>query len=311
MNEALLNWTSTSIPKGALPWLSAMPALLLVLALFGSMVAFALRNWLRGPYRDTEMERRGLNWPLGIWLRRWFSWILKPVMALLLKTRLPATAVTTSALLFATAAGAAIAAGHMAMGGWLFLSSGVCDVLDGRIARTLDTASPAGAVLDSVVDRYVDGIVLLGLAWYYRTSWVLVAVVLALMGSLIVPYVRARSESLGVNLADVGLARRSERVIVLGLSMALSPLVEAALAPNDPQPSYRLAIIGILTVAVTSHVTVLQRLFFAQRSLRSAPAAARGVPEVGTPDDGATPSLLPQGQHGVALPHFPLRQGRH
>lgn len=278
MKEVLRSWAAGNLPSEALPWLSAAPALLLLLVILVSMAAFTLRNWLRVPYRDAEMERRGPNWPLGTWLRRWFSWLLIPAMALLLKTRVPAAAVTLSALAFASGAAAAVATGHMALGGWLFLGSGICDVLDGRVARQLDTASPAGAVLDSVIDRYVDGIVLLGLAWYYRTSWVLAAVLLALLGSLVVPYVRARSESLGVDLANVGLAPRSERVTILGLSLALSPVVEAALAPNDPHPSYRLAIIGILTIAVTSHITVLQRLFFAQRRLKPGSAVASRVP---------------------------------
>ena len=80
--------------------------------------------------------------------------------------------------------------------------------------------SPSGAALDSILDRYVESALIVGLAWYYRESWVLVACLLALTGSLLVPYVRARGESLGVRHGGRGvhaaagaraLARRRHR----------------------------------------------------------------------------------------------------
>ena len=75
---------------------------------------------------------------------------------LLHRSRLPPAAITTLSLLLASGAAAAIAAGRMALGGWLFILAGMCDFLDGRIARETQVASPSGAVLDSVTDRYVD-----------------------------------------------------------------------------------------------------------------------------------------------------------
>jgi putative flippase GtrA len=121
--------------------------------------------------------------------------------------------------------------------------------------------------LDSVIDRYVDGVVFLGLAWFYRDSWILVAVLLALLGALLVPYVRAKGEAMGVRFPNVGLAQRPERVAILGLSIALSPIVEAIVVPLDPRPVHRLAVLGILVVGAASHLTSLQRLIHARRVL--------------------------------------------
>ena len=73
----------------------------------------------------------------------------------------------------------ALAAGRFALGGWLYLFAGILDVLDGRIARARGLASKKGAALDSVLDRYSDSAVLVGLSWYYRDSWVLLAAQLA------------------------------------------------------------------------------------------------------------------------------------
>jgi phosphatidylglycerophosphate synthase/putative flippase GtrA len=239
----------------------------LVVAAVLAMLAFALHHRLRGPYHDREVESRGSTWLLGMWLRRCFSWTTRPLIALLIKTGLPPAAITTLALLLATGAAAAMAAGRMGLGGWLFIAAACCDALDGRLARELGTAGPAGTVLDSVIDRYVDGVIFIGLAWFYRDSWVLAAVMLALLGSLVVPYVRAKGEAMGVNFPNVGLAQRPERVVILGVSVALSPILEAVLVPSEPRPIHRLAVVGILIVAASSHLTSMQRLLHARRAL--------------------------------------------
>jgi phosphatidylglycerophosphate synthase/putative flippase GtrA len=155
----------------------------------------------------------------------------------------------------------------MALGGWLFLIAAICDFLDGRIARESKTAGPSGAALDSVIDRYVDGVFFIGLAWFYRDSWLLILVLLALLGAMLVPYVRARGEALGVPFPNVGLAQRPERVAILGMSVALSPIIEAVVVPEDPRPVHRLAIFGVAVVAVAAHFTALQRLVHARRAL--------------------------------------------
>ena len=76
---------------------------------------------------------------------------------------------------------------------------------------------------------------LAGLAWYYRDSWVLAPVLLAMIGTSVVPYVRARGEGLGVQVRD-GLMQRAERVMYLGAATVLSPVFEAIFDPGRPPP---------------------------------------------------------------------------
>ena len=112
--------------------------------------------------------------------------------------------------------------GQFSLGGWLYLCSGACDFLDGRLARITGKSSASGAALDSILDRYSEAAMLIGLAWYYRESWVLLPVLAFLAGSFLVPYVRARGEGLGLHL-KVGLMQRPERVVVLGVAVVFSP----------------------------------------------------------------------------------------
>lgn len=268
MTESLLAClTGNEMPPALRIWSAAAPALLLVAWVFVGMLVYALRNRRHGRFVDEEMLARGSTPLLGMWLRQYFAWLMRPVVGLLLRLQLPANTITTLSTLLATGAGVALAAGRFAFGGWLLVASAICDFLDGRIARVTHTAGPRGAVLDSVLDRYADAAVFLGLAWFYRESWVLLPVLVALMGSMLVPYVRARAEALGADLAGVGLMQRPERVVVLGASVALSPIVEAILVPGDPRPVHRLAVVGVLVIATATQITVIQRLMYATSAL--------------------------------------------
>ncbi len=230
------------------------------------MIAFAIRNAIKGPWEDEEVASRGSTIFAGMWFRQCFAWVMLPVWALLKRSGLPANAMTTLSVLLAIASGVAVAAGRFSLGGWLFIFSGFCDFFDGRIARFTNTASKAGSALDSILDRYSDAAILVGLGWYYRDSWVQFAVMVALVGSLLVPYVRAKGESLGVSVT-VGLMPRVERIVYLGVSVALSPIIEAILVPDDPAPMHRLAIAGIVLLAISTQLTAAQRFIFLMQEL--------------------------------------------
>jgi phosphatidylglycerophosphate synthase/putative flippase GtrA len=208
------------------------------------------------------------------------------------------------------AAAVGTAAGRFALGGWLFVMAGALDFIDGRVARSTGRTSPSGAALDSVLDRYVESALIAGLCWYYRHGWVLVPCLLALTGSMLVPYVRARGESLGVSLKEVGFMQRPERVLLLGAGTALSPILEVIVAPNDPHPPHRLAIATLVVLAITSHATALQRLYQLVRALGGAgsgshnpgieqPLRVAAMQVVATLADFAVASALVYGLRGV------------
>jgi CDP-diacylglycerol--glycerol-3-phosphate 3-phosphatidyltransferase len=149
--------------------------------------------------------------------------------------------------------------------GW-FLAAGLClwlfsltDTLDGALARATDQVSVFGAFLDSVCDRYAEAAVFLGMVWWYQTTGNTPGVVLAylaLVGSLMVSYARARAEGVGLQAADVGWFQRPERIILLGIGLLLARFVPNALLVV-------LALLAILTTA-----TVLQRVRHVARTSR-------------------------------------------
>jgi CDP-diacylglycerol--glycerol-3-phosphate 3-phosphatidyltransferase len=162
------------------------------------------------------------------------------------------------------AAGAFFATGHMALAGWAVLAGGVADVLDGRVARARGLASRRGAFLDSTLDRFAEFGAFVGLAVWFRGSPLVTAlVVIALGGSLLVSYTRARGESVGV-VCKLGLMQRAERVLLLGLGAILDPAVSAALGRAAPgallAPILGLVALGTVGTAVFRTVWIARRL---------------------------------------------------
>jgi len=135
------------------------------------------------------------------------------------------------------------------------LASGFCDALDGVLARRFGEATAFGGFLDSLLDRYTDamiyaGIILGGLSDVY---WGL----LALIGSLLVSYCRARAEAAGVKMETVGLMERAERIIILVIASFLTLAL----------PLYCNALQwGIILLAVLTNLTVLQRVIYFRKA---------------------------------------------
>ncbi|TPV93625.1 MAG: CDP-alcohol phosphatidyltransferase [Myxococcales bacterium FL481] len=251
-------------------WSALTPGLVLVAYVVGGLAVYAIRVWRRGPYRDAELEARPRTVLTALWLRLFFAWLMRPLWYLVVRSGVPATAITTLSVLLSVAAAFALAMGRFSLGGWLFIAGGICDFLDGRLARARDRASPAGGFLDSVLDRYSDAAVLVGLAWFYRHDWVLLAVLAALVGSQLTSYVRAKGEALGVSI-QVGLMQRAERLLLLGLGVALSPIVEAVLDPHNVRPSHRLAIASLVLLGLSTQATAARRFIYGLRALDHRP----------------------------------------
>ncbi len=128
------------------------------------------------------------------------------------------------------------------------------DFIDGAMARAMGRATRFGALLDSSLDRYSEAVLLFGLLWFYAMEQATTQVILIFataIGSLLVSYVRARAEGLGLD-AEVGIMRRTPRIMTLSLGLILSP-IEPAL----------LVILWIL--AISTNLTALYRLFHVWR----------------------------------------------
>lgn len=182
-------------------------------------------------------------------------------------------AVTIFSLIPAMAAGWYLSQGSFAWAGILYLASGCCDFIDGRLARRSGRQTPDGALLDSVLDRYTESAFLLGAAWYYRDHWAALAVALLLIGSLLVPYIRARSEGLGLRVTT-GFLQRPERVVILGVAAILTRACQAFVPNADARLSGQPFLGVVVFLAVVSHLTAIQRLSHAVNLLRRQAAAS-------------------------------------
>jgi hypothetical protein len=127
----LWDWIRGDLTPQARVITAVLPGVLALGYMLAAMVVFAIRNRTREAYGDAELLRRGATPILGMWLRQYFAWLMRPLVGALVGLRLPPNAVTTLSLLLAVGAAVAAAAGRMALGGWLFVASGLCDFLDG------------------------------------------------------------------------------------------------------------------------------------------------------------------------------------
>jgi CDP-diacylglycerol---glycerol-3-phosphate 3-phosphatidyltransferase len=169
---------------------------------------------------------------------RYVSWPLDRIAALLAPTGIPPNVITWSALVLNLWAGILFAAGRFAAGGGMMMLAGVCDLLDGPVARSQKRVSMFGGFLDSILDRYADLILFLGLLVYYANVNRFLYAVLAgaaMAGAVMVSYAKARAESL-VPETEVGFWDRPERLLlmILGALVNRMPLVLwiLAIGPN-------------------------------------------------------------------------------
>lgn len=141
------------------------------------------------------------------------------------------------------------------LGAALFVVGSILDILDGALARAGGRSTPFGAFLDSTTDRVGEGAMLAAIALVFARDGNDTAVVfttLAVAGSFLVPYARARAEALGLR-GDVGLGSRAERVVVITAGLVLAPWGGLQWA--------------IYLLAATAWLTVVQRILFVRKQL--------------------------------------------
>ena len=215
------------------------PALIPVAYFLGGGVIF-LAICAIGKRPRVDRARRGNAFDFLI---DYFIWLIQPIEKGVRALKLTPNHLTLLALLCCAGAGLAIATRHLATAGWLYIAAGGLDVLDGRLARASGMSSKSGALLDSVTDRWGELFVFSGFAWFLRDSAWLLAVLLAIGGSMMVSYTRARGESLGVKL-DGGIMQRAERITVV----AIGTLVTAWFDAVKETAEYGIPVIGVALV---------------------------------------------------------------
>jgi CDP-diacylglycerol--glycerol-3-phosphate 3-phosphatidyltransferase len=172
--------------------------------------------------------------------------------------------ITVFGMLLSLAAGVLFAAGSIFWGGMLLWASALMDPIDGTVARLSGKVSRFGALLDSTLDRYSELFVFFGLMVYFKNGRMLIVVMLALMGSIMVSYVKARAESLGQKEFR-GLMQRPERIILLIAGTVLNAPINHYLLGDCQDCTVK----GTLVIlAVLTNITALQRLLSSRNELR-------------------------------------------
>jgi phosphatidylglycerophosphate synthase len=242
------------------------PALVALVAVLGaalaSMAVFAV---VRRARRDPDAEGKGSRFLLGVgdFLVHWFMWAIGPAERALLAAGAGPDAMNAAGLVAGLASGVLIGAGRLEAGGWAIALAGVCDILDGRLARARGVASPYGKFIDSTLDRFVETFAFLGFAVYFAgRPWGPPVVAAGLGGSLLVSYAQARGETVGVS-GSGGLMQRAERLVLQILGCLFDPVVCRALSvPEGTVLFWVLAVMaaGALGTAVHRTVWIARRL---------------------------------------------------
>ena len=194
-------------------------------------------------------------------VRKWSIYALQPIARWIASIGISANAITIMGLIIGIGAGICIALGHLKLAGVLILIGGSFDMFDGAVARASNKNSPFGALLDSVVDRYSEGIIFLGLAIYcYQEKMIygLILTCLGLISAFLVSYARARAEGLQLD-CKVGLMQRPERVLLLTVGV----LFRNVLIIN-----VSILILALWILVILSHITVFQRVIFALKKFQ-------------------------------------------
>lgn len=183
--------------------------------------------------------------------------LLDPVAGVLARIGVSPNTLTTLGAVFTVAAAVAFGFGHIMLGGWVLSLTALFDVLDGRVARRGNRATVFGAFYDSTLDRVGDGALMAGLTVFYATSPrfgsspLMIVCLVAMVGTFLISYTRARAEALGID-AKVGFLQRPERFVLL----------------SAPQALFGLALGGkvlagiVILLAVTAWITAIQRILF-------------------------------------------------
>lgn len=205
-------------------------------------------------------------------LKNWYLNLITPVVNFFITRAVNPNLFTTLGFLVSIISAGLFVLGYPRWGGALVLLSGTFDIIDGKVARATNRVTKFGALYDSTLDRYAEVVVFFGLAYFFdrhhfaflsspNSLWQMAAVVavsVALGGSMMVSYVRARAEGLGLQ-CKVGIMQRPERIVLLGLGALIH---EIAL------------MIAVGLIAVLSNFTAIQRLLHVrneERRMNNAP----------------------------------------
>jgi CDP-diacylglycerol--glycerol-3-phosphate 3-phosphatidyltransferase len=171
-------------------------------------------------------------------------------------------------------AGIIYGSGSFFWAAWVVVLAGTFDALDGQVARSTEKKSPFGAFFDSTLDRYSDVFLFIGLAYHYAggaanigveqldnqgesSPWIVIVIILAIVGSFMVSYTRARAESLGIECKK-GMMQRPERITLLIIGSLLGSI---------PKIGSFIMVLTLIVLAISTNLTALYRMYLVRNQL--------------------------------------------
>lgn len=217
-------------------------------------------------------------------IQKGIYFIINPFVKFLIRIGVTPNMVTTIGLLGNLAAACIIAwAGYLAAidpthlrfdlitwGGAVTILFSLFDMLDGQVARLGNMASTFGAMYDSVLDRYCELFTLGGIAFYLLSCGSMAGAVIAfvaLVGSIMVSYVRARAEGLDIK-CKIGFMQRPERVVVTALSLLATGITGQTLGADSTFDPNIILIAAMAIIAVFANITAFARVSHCKRELK-------------------------------------------
>ncbi len=187
------------------------------------------------------------------WLQGWARNVARRAAQIFVKTPITPNMLTLFGLILNGIVAVLLVTDHKVAGGMMIIFAGLFDMLDGALAKITNRMSTFGAFLDSVVDRYSEAIILLGLLLYYynlhqttQSVTEIVLIYVILVGSMMISYTRARAGSLHIH-NEVGIMARPERIILLAIGLLFQTVL-------------LLPVLWIL--AIGTQITAIQRVIY-------------------------------------------------
>lgn len=187
---------------------------------------------------------------------------LDPVVSTLKRLGITPNMVTITSLVLASIGAILLAMGKPMVSLFVLFLAGLCDVVDGHLARATNQQTDAGAFLDSFVDRVSDGVILIGFALVAPTKIVVALVLLSVVASFCVSYARARGQSLGADVSVGPMKRPARYTFLLLLIIAYAFATPLSLGVQTLES-------GLFIFFVLTSGTALSRVYFTMRQLAS------------------------------------------
>ena len=210
------------------------------------------------------------------WVRRW----AERAVGVFRDSPITPNVLTLFGLVITGVGALLVAMGQLLIGGVVLAFAGLFDIFDGALARAAGKVYRYGAFLDSTVDRYSEGVVYLGILIYFldqHDGLRPIIVLIALAGSFLVSYVRARAQSLGFT-CDVGILARPERVVIIVAGLLLESL-------GIKIGGWTPLTVALLVLAVGTNFTAVQRVWVVWQQNRAELRALRGQAPTAAPVD--------------------------